>query len=156
MQTKTNKMDCTFVRSNLFSYEEQQLSAKERIEFENHLHSCAECSRIVSAFQSVTSFIDKKKSIETNPFIRTRILQWLESQMERAEEKPIPVFQRILRPISVSFMLLIAVIIGFSLVKQRHEGFANITNHQNSIQAMKSELNIPDFIDEDNTFFDNH
>ncbi len=156
MQAKTNKLDCTFVRINLFSYQEQLLSAKERIEFEDHLHSCEECSRIVSAFQSVTSFIDKKKSIETNPFIRTRILQWLESQMERAEEKPIPVFQRILRPISVSFMLLIAVIIGFSLVKQRHEGFADINNHQNSIQAMKSELNIPDFIDEDNTFFDNH
>ena len=156
MQTKTNKMDCTFVRSNLFSYEEQQLSAKERIEFENHLHSCAECSRIVSEFHTVISIIEKKKSDEPNPFMQTRTIQQIESQLEGEQEHSIPVFQRILRPLSFSFMLLVAMLIGFSLIKQRHEGFVDVNRHQNSIQAMKSELNIPDFIDEDNTFFDNH
>ena len=156
MQKQTKKIDCSFIRSNLFSYQEKRLSDTANKEFEDHLHSCEECSRIFSDFQSVLSLIDKKKSDEPNPFMQTRIIQRIESQMEEENEKPIPIFQRILRPISVSFMLLIAIIIGFSLVKQRHEGFANITNHQNSIQAMKSELSIPEFIDEDNTFFDNH
>ncbi len=156
MQAKSNKMDCTFVRSNLFSYKEKQLSGREYQEFEDHLHSCEECSRIVSDFQSVTSFIDKKKSDEPSPFIQTRILQRIETQMEGARKKENIFFQRILRPISVSLILLIAIIIGFSIGKQRETRFANNIDHQNDIQTMKSELNIPDFIDEDNSFFDNH
>jgi len=156
MQKQTNRIDCSFIQSNLFSYQEKRLSVAANKEFVDHLNSCDECSLIVSDFQSVISVIERKKSEKPNPFIQTRILNRLESQMERENEKPIPVFQRILRPITVSFMLLVAMLIGFSLVKQRHEGFANIDNHQNSIQAMKSELNIPEFIDEDNTFFDNH
>ncbi|MCX6234306.1 MAG: hypothetical protein NT175_06215 [Bacteroidetes bacterium] len=156
MQKTTNKMDCFFVRSNLFSYQEKQLSGRKYKEFEDHLYSCEECTRIVSNFQSVTSFIEEKKSDEPNPFIRTRILQRIESQMEGTREKPYPIFQRILRPISASFLLLIAVIIGFSIIKQREPQIFENINHQNDIQVMKSGLNIPDFIDEDNTFFDNY
>lgn len=149
-------MDCSFVRRNLFSYQEKQLSGKDRYEFEDHLHSCEECSRIVSDFQYVTSFIDKKKSDEPSPFIRTRILQRIETQMDGASKVVNPFLQRILRPISVSFVLLIAVIIGFSLVKLRDTRISENKNHQNDLQTMKSELNIPDFIDENKTFFENH
>jgi Putative zinc-finger len=156
MQKTTNKIDCTFIRNNLFSYQERQLSDREDKEFEDHLHSCGECTRIVSDFQSVTSFIDDKISEKPNPFIRTRILQRIESQREGAGGKPNSLFQRIFRPISVSFLLLIAVIIGFSVVKQKETRFTAKIVHQDDIQAMKSELNIPDFIDEDNTFFNNH
>ena len=156
MQKKENNMDCVFVRAHLFSYQEKQLSGRENMELEDHLHSCVECSRLVSDFQSVTSFIDKKKSDEPNPFIRTRIFQRLESQLETAREKPYSYFQRILHPVSVSFLLLIAVVIGFSIVKQIESRYSNTINHQNEIQAMKSELNIPYFIDEDQTFLDSH
>ena len=156
MQKTTNKMDCLFIRSNLFSYQEKKLSDKEFKEFEDHLHSCNDCSRIVSDFQSVAYLIDEKKAEELNPFIITRIIQRLESRIELTKEKNNPFFQRMLRPISVSFLMLIAVIIGFSIVKQRDTRFSDTNNHQNDIQAMKSGLNIPDFIDEDKTFFDNH
>ena len=149
-------MDCTFVQSNLFSYQEKQLPDREYKEFEDHLHSCEKCLRIVSDFQSVTSFIDEKKSAEPSPFIGTRILQRLEAQVESARALPNPLFQRILRPVSVSFLLLIAVIIGFSVVKQKETRFSDNIIHQDDIQVMKSELNIPDFIDEDNTFFENY
>lgn len=149
-------MDCFFIRNNLFSYQEKQLSGREYKEFEYHLHACEECSRIVSDFQSATSFIDEKKSAEPNPFIRTRILQRIESQLQRERVASNSVFQKILRPISISFLLLFAIIIGFSIVKPWETRFSDNINHQNDIQAMKSGLNIPDFIDEDNTFFDNY
>ena len=144
------------MRGNLFSYQEKLLSGKETKEFEDHLHSCGECSGIVSDFLSVTSFIDEKKAVETNPFIRTRTLQRIESQIEQAREKTNPFFQRILRPVSVSFLMLIAIIIGFSIVKQKDKQLSANINHQTDIHVMKSGLNIPDFIDEDNTIFDNH
>jgi predicted anti-sigma-YlaC factor YlaD len=149
-------MDCSFIRSNLFAYQEKLLPEKEKKEFEDHLHACGECTRIVSDFHSVTSVIDEKKSEEPNPFIRTRILQRIETQMERERETSNPGFQKILHPISVSFLLLIAIIIGFSIIKQGGTRFSDNINHQNEIQVMKSELNIPDFIDEENTFFDNN
>ena len=149
-------MDCAFVRNNLFSYQEQQLSDKELNEIEDHLHSCDECSRLVSEFQSITNLIDKKKSLETNPFIRTHIIQSIESQMRKPVKEPSLFFQSILRPILLSFILLLAIVIGFSIGKQKETRFSDTKTHQNDLQAMKTELNIPDFIDEDKTFFDNH
>jgi hypothetical protein len=156
MEHITNKIDCSFIRNNLFSYQEKQLPYGEYKEFVDHLHACEECTRIVSDFQSVTSFIDEKISAEPNPFIGTRILQRIESQLERERVTSNSGFLKILRPIFVSFLLLIAIIIGFSIVKPLETRFSDNINHQNEIQVMKSELNIPDFIDEDNTFFDNY
>ena len=146
-------MDCSFIRRNLFSYQEHQLSDKDNKEFENHLLSCEECSRIVSEFQSVTSVIELRKTEEPNPFAGTRIIQKLESEMESIKEKREPVFIRILQPLSAAALLVIAVIIGFSIVKQREPGISAIINHQQEIQAIQSDLNIPDFVDEDETFF---
>jgi hypothetical protein len=152
----TNKIDCSFIRNNLFAYQEKRLTDQEYKEFEAHLQLCKECTLIVLDFQSVTSFIDEKKSAEPNPFSGTRILQRIESQMESARALPNPLSKRILRPISMSFLLLIAVFIGFSIVKHSESRFFETINHQNDIQSMKSGLNIPDFIDEDNTFLNNY
>ena len=157
MQRETNStIDCIFVQRNIFSYQENQLSGTEIKGFEDHIHACKECFGIVADFQSVISLIDKKKLDVSNPFLKTRIIQRLEALVEGDREKPISGFQRILRPISVPFMLLIAVIIGFSLVKQSSTRFSEEINRQNNIQTMKAGLNIPDFIEENNTFFDNH
>lgn len=148
-------MDCSFIRRNLFSYQEHQLSDEDSKEFEAHLLSCSECSRIVSEFKSVTSVIELRKTEEPNPFAGTRIIQKLESEMESNKEKREPVFIRILQPLAVAALLVIAVIIGFSIVKQREPGISATINHQQDIQAIQSDLNIPDFVDEDETFFAN-
>ena len=149
-------MDCSFIRSNLFSYQEHQLSDKDNKEFEAHLHSCAECSSIVSEFQSVTSLIELRKADEPNPFAGTRIIQRMESAMENNKEKRETLFLRILQPLSVAALLVIAVITGFSIARQREPGISAIINHQQDIQAIQSDLNIPDFVDEDETFFANN
>ncbi len=155
MHKSIHHMDCLFIRRNLFSYQEHKLSDKDTKEFEAHLLSCAECSRIVSEFRSVTSVIDLRKDAEPNPFAGTRIIQRLESEMESNKEKREPVFIRILQPLAVAALLVIAVIIGFSIVKQREPEISAIINHRQDIQAIQSDLNIPDFVDEDETFFAN-
>ena len=148
-------MDCSFIRKNLFAYQEDHLSDKDNKEFEAHLLSCVECSWIVSEFQSVISVIELRKTEEPNPFAGTRIIQKLESEMESTKEKTNPLYLRILQPLSVAALLVTAVIIGFSIVKQREPGISAIINHQQEIQAIQSDLNIPDFVDEDETFFAN-
>jgi hypothetical protein len=155
MSKKPTKMDCSFVRSNLFSYQEKLLSVEKYKKFEDHLDSCNECSLVVSEFQSVTSLIEEKKATEPNPYVSTRIIQRLESKIDAAKNKRNPIIQRILQPVSLSFMLLIAIVVGFSIVKQKATTYSESIIHQQDIQAMKSSLHIPEFIDEDNTFFDN-
>ena len=81
------------------------------------------------------------------------LIQRLESEIESTKEKREPVFIRILQPLAIAALLVIAVIIGFSIVKQREPGISAIINHQEDIQAIQSDLNIPDFVDEDETFF---
>ena len=156
MEQLINKKDCSFIRDNLFAYQEKQLSGKDYSGFEDHLHECEECTRIVKDFQIVTSLIIEKKAEEPNPFIKTRILERIESYLQQERSVSGSVYQRILRPVSVSFLLLVAVIIGFSIVKPIETRFTDNINHQNNIQVMKSELNIPDFIEENNPFFDNN
>ena len=149
MERKSNKTGCSFVRNNLFSYQEQLLSTRDLKEFEEHLTACRECSGIVSGFQSVTSLIDVKKSEEPNPFIQTRIVRRIESEMEAESGRSNPVFQPLLRPVILSLLLLIAMIIGFSVVMSRESKLFADKNHRVDVQAMKSGLNIPDFINED-------
>jgi hypothetical protein len=156
MQAKTSKPDCSFVRENLFSYQEKLLPDNDCKKIEEHLPSCEECSRIVSEFQTVSSFIEEKKSVELSPFTRTRILQRIQTRIRGAQHEANPFFQRILHPISFSFVLLFAVVIGFSIGKQKQTMLSDTNNHQNDLQTMKTDLNIPDFIDEDKTFFDNY
>ena len=150
-----NKTDCSFVRKNLFSYGENALSDPDRKTFENHIQSCMECSEIVSEFLSLTSIIDIRKSDKPNPFIGTRIMQRIETVLEAEKDKPTADFQRILRSVSVSLLLVIAIIVGFSIVRQKESKFLT-NNHQVDIQAMKTGLNIPDFINEDKLFLDHH
>jgi predicted anti-sigma-YlaC factor YlaD len=156
MERKSNKTDCFFVRENLFPYQEKQLSAKESDDIEKHLKSCNECSGIYSDFRSLTSIIDKRKSEVPNPFAATRIVQRIEASMEKERENFNPVFLRIFPPLSVSLLMLIAIIIGFSVIMKKETKFFAAKDHQNDIKAMKSGLNLTDFIDEDKIFFNNH
>ena len=146
-------MDCHFVRSHLFSYQEQQLSDEKQKEFEEHVHSCEECSRIAAGFQSVAAIMDKKKSLELNPFIRTRTIQRIETELEKINEIRYPLFRRSLQPVLISLLLMIAIAIGFSVGKKLDTTLSMNNDHHQEIQQMKSELFIQDFIDEDEITF---
>lgn len=149
-------MDCVFVREHIFSYREEELSDREKIEFEEHLQSCDECGRIATGVLSVVAFIDKKKADAPNPFIQTRTIQRIGSELERIKETPNPLFWRGLQPAIVSLLLLVAVSIGFLIGKQINSGYSTETERQNEIQSLKSNLFIQDFIDNDRMFFSNH
>ena len=123
--------------------------------FEDHYPTCNDCSRIVSEFQTLLSLIERKKSDEPNPFLQTRILQRLDSHLEQVNKTSSPVYQRILRPVSLSFLFLTAILIGLLIVNPWGIQLTDDIQQQNDLQVMKSGLNIPDFIDEDLAFFEN-
>jgi anti-sigma factor RsiW len=148
-------MDCHFVQNHLFSYQEQQLAYEEKQAFEAHLASCDHCNRIASGFQFVTAAIDKKKNEKHNPFIETRTIQRIESELDQRSAGPDPRFLRRLQPVIVSLLLLISVMLGFSIGKQIDSVFSATIEHHKEIQEMKLGLSILDFVDE-NIYLENN
>jgi len=156
MQKTKNRADCVFIRNNLFSYQEKQLSDKSCKEFQDHLDLCDDCSKVVSDFQSVMAGIGQIQADEFNPFTETRTIQRIEAELERKKISATGLFQRILQPVIISFILLFALVTGFSLGKQLNQKSSENLARQGDISAMKSGLDIPVFMDESDTFFDNH
>ncbi|MEI7982772.1 MAG: zf-HC2 domain-containing protein [Bacteroidota bacterium] len=145
-------MDCLLVRDHLFSYQEKQLSGNDKKAFEDHLHSCEMCSQIANGFQIVTAYIDQKKSDKPDPFIRTRTLQRIESELERSSTVATPFFRRNQQPVLATLLLLISIAIGFSVGRQINPKEPGNTEHQYEIETIKSGLFIQDFIDNDKLF----
>ena len=155
MQKSKGNLDCLFVRNNLFTYQEKQFSGLDRKKFEDHLNLCEECSRIVSDFQSVTSLIDHKKSVEVNAFFHTRTLQYIETELNQGNRIPNHLFKRILQPVLMSFLFLSAILIGLLIGKQFGSNYPQNTARQYVIETMKSDLFITDFMDEDKIAINN-
>lgn len=156
MQKTSNNPGCVFVRDNLFSYQEKKLSGEKNQKFEDHLHICKSCRELVLNFQSVSSSIDARRADEPNPFIQTRTIRKIESELERGNMPHFTFSKRILQPLMLSTIILTAVVIGLALGNQVDSEFSTKLSRQNDIQFMKSDLYITDFTDEDNAFFDNH
>ena len=148
-------MDCHFVHNHLFSYQEKTLSEDEKLEFEAHLASCHNCNRIAAGFQFVTASVNMKKDDKPDPFIGTRTIQRIESELEHGSITTNPLFWSKLQPVIVSLLLLISVVLGFSIGSQIDAAFSLTSEHDQKIQMMKSGLSIPDFIDE-NLVFENN
>jgi hypothetical protein len=155
MQKRSNNPGCVFVRDNLFSYQEKKLSGEKNQIFEDHLHTCSDCSQLVINFRSVSDLIEAKKANEPAPFIQTRTIRKIESELERGNRPHFAFSKRILQPLLLSTIMLTAVVIGFSLGKHLDSEFSLDVTRQNDIQFMKSDLFITDFTDENNTFFAN-
>ena len=157
MHKKRNKDDCGFVRLRLFAYAEDALSPGEKETFEEHCRSCEECSRIVSGFRSFETLMAEKRTAMPGPFVQTRTLQKLENFLENGKRPPLLVSRRILRPAMTAFIIIFALLIGFSIGKKADNRFtdANLSSRQLDIQSMQSDLFITDFMDESAALLEN-
>ena len=148
-------MDCLFVRNHLFSYSENQLSEKEKNAFTEHFKSCRECSLVYSGIESMNKLIQNKKAGQPNPFIHTRTIQRIVSEAEKSSPWYLPVKKRILQPVVISIVLLIAAGSGSATAWYVHKQATNVFEQQNEIASIRSGLSIDDFIDEGYMFLTN-
>lgn len=147
-------MNCNNIPDNLFSYAGNTLPASERKEFEDHLSSCKNCAEHVTGFLSFESLILKEKSAEPAPFTGTRILQRLESEMERHTYRRRQRLIHLLQPALVAASLIMAMLFGYQIGRQ---GGMNLQPMSASEQReqLKSDLYIPDFVDEEQNLLSN-
>jgi len=149
-------MECSQVKENLIGFLDDELSPDQRYEFENHLCSCQACTALLSGVRGVYYRIGKERESEPNPFAGTRILQHIESELAARgnSDRPHPGWS--LQPLWIAFSLMIAIVIGYSIGKQGNLNEKTSTANPRSVETLRSDLFISDFVDEDKTFFINH
>ena len=146
-------MECEFIRKNLFGILENTLPDSDRTRIEHHLNSCHDCSTLISEFRQTMDLIEKDISREINPFVGTRILERIETASSLKYEGRKGKFYHVLQPVLVTFSLLIAVLIGFSIGKKSLNYIPERISAEQKIESIRSELFISDITDEDKTLF---
>ncbi len=109
-------MNCDQINKMFIPYSEGELSSRESEEVSTHLQSCKSCSAIYSELQSTYDLIDRRKELEPNAFLYTRIKQQLENEelRERGVVK-VSILKKILQPVMVTMVLTFAVFSGIKL-----------------------------------------
>jgi predicted anti-sigma-YlaC factor YlaD len=139
-------MDCSIVQHNLFAYREDGLPPDIKRDFEAHLSECESCKLLLSGFKSMEAVIEKAKIADPNPFVTTRIIQHIEDELTSKDKKR----GFVLRPILLTLTVLGAVVLGFTIGKSGYDRISGNEKNINLIENLKTELHIPDFVDENN------
>jgi hypothetical protein len=155
MQQKKDNPDCSFIRTHLFAYSENNLSESGKLRFEDHILICKECAGIVADFKSVLSMTESVKTKTPDPFILTRIEQGVFSRMEGPYKNPSFPFLKRLNYIPYTLFLIAAVFAGVFLAKQTTSKTDSEKKRQVNIQSMKSSLFISDFVEDEATLLTN-
>jgi len=108
-QAKQLNMNCSVVRKKLIFYIEGELESQEREQVSQHLADCEQCYHLYEKLQSTMKIAEKRKPIEPNPFLYTRIKERLDAMEKTKQRTEIPVYQKILRPIILSLVLLLGL-----------------------------------------------
>jgi predicted anti-sigma-YlaC factor YlaD len=110
-------MNCKKVKENLLFFLENELSEERRIQMENHLKDCPDCSRLLDEFSLLWEGVQQREGIGPSPYFWTR----LEQRIVEYEEGRKPVFGwiggliRLARPAVAVAAALFCIFLGYSL-----------------------------------------
>ena len=71
---KNRKMKCREIHDMLIFYADNSIPEEKREAVELHLSQCRECSKFHEFLKDSLDYIDKEKSLESDPFLYSRIL----------------------------------------------------------------------------------
>jgi anti-sigma factor RsiW len=140
---------CELLQKDLFDYVEKELPPALIQQLDHHISECSECNRIVAEFRSVLALMEEQKSIEPRPFAETRILQGIESRLEKKQKASASVFGKVLQPALISIGMVTAVVIGFLIGSDFADTHSQYTQNDEMIEAVRSDLNVPEFMTDD-------
>lgn len=144
-------MDCSYIHKNLIAYRENNLPPGISKEFESHLSECQSCRTLFSGWENIERAIESARAAEPGPFVATRILQHIESSLEKKTGKGKLIF----RPVLVTMAVIGAIALGVTIGKSGFERITASSGNKSQIETLKSDLYIRDFIEEDNTLLIN-
>jgi predicted anti-sigma-YlaC factor YlaD len=104
-------MNCNYYQDKLETYISGNLDYYSEIELKQHLNDCSECSRLLSAMLASEKVIQYEKSVESNPFLVSRIMSEIETyELNRNKYYILPF--RLLKPVLITLSVAAAIILG--------------------------------------------
>lgn len=109
-------MKCKIVHKKLIFYSTGELNNSEKEGISTHLKNCENCHNLYNELESTLNLVEKKKTLEPNPFLYTRIKQKLDNlENEKSQTVFNPVYKKVLQPVFLSFILAIGLFSGVKL-----------------------------------------
>lgn len=106
-------MNCSTCQENMSGYLSENLSEDLMNSVQKHLEVCYTCNAVYSAQMLTDKVIESEVSVQSNPFLSTRIMSEIDKQgMEVKRNVFSTVFQKMLQPALITLSLTAAVIIG--------------------------------------------
>jgi anti-sigma factor RsiW len=140
---------CELLHKDLFAYVEKELPPIQIQHLDQHISECAECNRILAEFRRVLALMEEQKSIEPRPFAETRIMQGMESRLAKRQKSAAFIFGRILQPALISVGVAIALAIGYFIGSDFSDTHSQYTQNGEMIEAIRTDLNVPEFMNDD-------
>ncbi len=144
-------MVCNLIRDNLLAYLEKDLTAPMMEEFEKHVNGCPECALILSEFKHIAMYIEEEKALEPRVFAETRLLEGINSRLEEQRVTPLNWVVKNLQPAFLSIVVISAIAIGVLIGMKGELQYTDSKLTDEQIESMRLDLNVPDFMDEENT-----
>lgn len=136
-------MNCKIIQQDLFNYVLGDLTPSAKAAVDDHLNACENCSELLKKFQEIESFIAHEKNLTPSTFITTRIMQHLENETDVGKNKVVS----LLRPAGLVAGILLAAYIGYGIGKLSLSQSQGYNSSYNTIETLRNDLFIHDFID---------
>lgn len=139
-------MNCKSAKENLVFFLENELSEERRIQMENHLKNCPDCSRLLEEFSLLWEGVQQREGIGPSPYFWTRLKQ----RVVEYEGGKKPLFGwigeliRLTRPAVAVGAALICIFLGYSL-----GNFPQQVNGQTVPQVDERTVAVQEFFDSD-------
>ncbi|MCK4385851.1 MAG: zf-HC2 domain-containing protein [candidate division Zixibacteria bacterium] len=137
-------MNCKNIKKNLVLFLENELTEEQRVEIENHLKICPDCSRLLEEFSQLWGDLERPEKIQPSPYFWTRLKQ----RVIGYEEGKKPVLGWLggligwARPAVAVAVLLICIFLGYSL-----GNFPQSVNGQPVYQVNERTIALEQFFD---------
>lgn len=106
-------MNCQLCQKEFDAYLEGILPEGIRSQVEVHLGECEVCAESVQLVGLAGKVMEEEKSMQSNPFLVTRIMANIEAlEQNRKSVLQVPFFQKVLRPALVGLSVAAAIFIG--------------------------------------------
>ncbi len=106
-------MNCQLCQKEMDAYREGKLPEGIRIQVKAHLEGCNICAEMNQLISLAGKVMDEEKSLQSNPFLVTRIMAGIEELTPRYETyQPLSVFQKVLKSAIVTVSLATAIFLG--------------------------------------------
>jgi hypothetical protein len=144
-------MDCNLFRDNILAFSEKTLPSPLMEILVKHVNECEECSLILSEFNHIAEYIKNESAIEPRPFAETRIYEGVSSFLALRNNSIAFRISRKLQPAFIGLVVIVSIVIGILIGHRGERQYSTNQPTDEQIESMRSDLNVPDFMDEDNT-----